>query len=66
MEAKLKAWLESKGKTKSSQRLVAFSSPCLRKTPKSINSAKRSVTFGSSVKRGETSMNKDAERIKER
>ncbi|KAI9115964.1 hypothetical protein K1719_012894 [Acacia pycnantha] len=66
MEAKLKAWLESKGKTKSSQRLNALNSPCLRKTPKSINSAKRSVTFESSVKEGGNAMNQDAERTKER
>ncbi|XP_054791731.1 kinesin-like protein KIN-10B [Prosopis cineraria] len=66
MEAKLRAWLESKGKTKSSQRLAAFNSPCLRKTPKSINSAKRSVTFVSSVKGGGTVISQNAERTKER
>ncbi|XP_054784183.1 LOW QUALITY PROTEIN: kinesin-like protein KIN-10B [Prosopis cineraria] len=66
MEAKLRAWLESKGKTKSSQRLAAFNSPCLRKTPKSINSAKRSVTFVSSVKGGGIVISQNAERTKER
>ncbi|CAL0302705.1 unnamed protein product [Lupinus luteus] len=64
MEAKLKAWLESKGKTKSSQqRLEPFNCQLVRKTPSSIvTSAKRSVTFESSVKVGR----KDAQHTKER
>ncbi|XP_019450217.1 PREDICTED: kinesin-like protein KIN-10B isoform X1 [Lupinus angustifolius] len=68
MEAKLKAWLESKGKTKSSQqRMEPFSSQHLRKTPSSIaTSAKRSVTFESSVKVGRTTNNQYAQHTKER
>ncbi|KAK7395292.1 hypothetical protein VNO78_15843 [Psophocarpus tetragonolobus] len=53
MHAKLRAWLESKGKTKSTQRLGPFNSPLQKKTPSSIvNPAKRSITFNSSVKKG--------------
>ncbi|KAK7255824.1 hypothetical protein RIF29_29247 [Crotalaria pallida] len=68
MEAKLRAWLESKGKTKSSQRLGAFNSPLVKKTPSSIitTSAKRSVTFDSSVKGGRTANNQGAQHTKER
>ncbi|MED6185574.1 hypothetical protein PIB30_058425 [Stylosanthes scabra] len=60
MEAKLKAWLESKGKTKSSQKLAAFNSPVPRKTPCSVTiSAKRCVTFNGSVKEGRTGINEN-------
>ncbi|GLT92541.1 hypothetical protein SLE2022_103740 [Rubroshorea leprosula] len=41
MEAKLQAWLESKGKTKSAQRMGAFPSSILGKTPKSVSSVKK-------------------------
>ncbi|KAK9290306.1 hypothetical protein L1049_008473 [Liquidambar formosana] len=40
MEAKLRAWLESKGKTKSAQRMGAFGSPFFTKTPGSVSSLK--------------------------
>lgn len=67
MEAKLRAWLESKGKAKSSQKLGAFNSPLPKKTPSSIiTSAKRSVTFNSSVKEGRTATNQDAKHTNER
>lgn len=67
MAAKLRAWLESKGKTKSSQRLGAFNSPLVIKTPSSIiTSAKRSVTFNNSVKGGRTATNQDAQHTNER
>lgn len=68
MEAKLKAWLESRGKTKSSQqRLGAFNSPVVQKTPGStISSARRSVTFNSSVKGGRTFINQKAQHTTER
>ncbi|TXG58612.1 hypothetical protein EZV62_016441 [Acer yangbiense] len=42
MEAKLQAWLESKGKTKSARRMAApFSSPIVGKTPTSVSSLKK-------------------------
>ncbi|TKY66030.1 Kinesin protein KIF22-B [Spatholobus suberectus] len=67
MEAKLRAWLESKGKTKSAQRLGAFNSPLPKKTPSSIiTPAKRSITFNSSVKGGGTAINLDAQHTNER
>ncbi|ESW12309.1 hypothetical protein PHAVU_008G101900 [Phaseolus vulgaris] len=67
MEAKLKAWLESKGKTKSTQRLGPFNSPLLKKTPVSIvTPAKRSITFNSSVKGGRTAINLDTKHTNER
>ncbi|KAL1359644.1 kinesin-like protein KIN-10B [Arachis hypogaea] len=66
MEAKLKAWLESKGKTKSSQRFAASISLFPRKTPSSVKiSAKRCVTFDSSVKEGRTGINESAQHTKE-
>ncbi|GAU21849.1 hypothetical protein TSUD_176950 [Trifolium subterraneum] len=68
MEAKLRAWLESKGKTNGSQqRLGPFNSPLMKKTPGSIiTSAKRSVNFNTSVKEARTSTNKDAKQTTER
>ncbi|MCI06430.1 kinesin-like protein KIF22-like [Trifolium medium] len=68
MEAKLRAWLESKGKTNSSQqRLGPFNSPLVKKTPGSIiSSAKRSVNFNTSVKEARTSTKKDAKQTTER
>ncbi|XP_009798701.1 kinesin-like protein KIN-10B [Nicotiana tabacum] len=50
MEAKLRAWLESKGKTKSAQRIGAFDSPFTIKTPNSICSTKKLSLFESSSK----------------
>lgn len=68
METKLRAWLESKGKTKSTQRLGPFNSPLLKKNPVSIvTPAKRSITFNSSVKKGgRTAINFDTKRTNER
>lgn len=68
MEAKLRAWLESKGKTKSAQRLGPLNSPLPKKTPSSIvTPAKRSITFNSSVKKGgRTAINLDAQHTNER
>ncbi|KOM38001.1 hypothetical protein LR48_Vigan03g138300 [Vigna angularis] len=66
METKLRAWLESKGKTKSTQRLGPFNSPLLKKTPVSIiTPAKRSITFNSSVKGGRSAINLDTKRTNE-
>ncbi|KAG5092060.1 hypothetical protein JHK82_050838 [Glycine max] len=67
MEAKLRAWLESKGKTKSAQRLGPLNSPLPKKTPSSIvTPAKRSITFNSSVKKWGKTANLDAQHTNER
>ncbi|KAK7293054.1 hypothetical protein RJT34_15915 [Clitoria ternatea] len=66
MEAKLRAWLESKGNTKSAQRNGAFNTPLTKKTPSSIITAKRCVTFNSSTKGGRTTNNQDPQNTKER
>ncbi|KAJ8532938.1 hypothetical protein K7X08_015827 [Anisodus acutangulus] len=50
MEAKLHAWLESKGKTKSTHRIGAFDSPFTSKTPNTICSTKKLGLFESSSK----------------
>ncbi|BFG36185.1 hypothetical protein CerSpe_224590 [Prunus speciosa] len=50
MEAKLRAWLESRGKTKSAQRIQAFDSPLLGKTPSSFANVKKPTINLSSVK----------------
>lgn len=50
MEAKLRAWLESKGKTKSAQRVGALSSPCAGKTSSSITTLKKHSVSRSSAK----------------
>nr|DAD38666.1 TPA_asm: hypothetical protein HUJ06_012988 [Nelumbo nucifera] len=50
MEAKLRAWLESKGKTKNTQRSGAFASPLLSKTPNSLSSVKKPSLHQSSAK----------------
>ncbi|KAL5807120.1 hypothetical protein ACOSQ3_030008 [Xanthoceras sorbifolium] len=49
MEAKLQAWLESKGKTKIARRMVPFSSPIVGKTPTSVSSLKK-TNYRSSTK----------------
>ncbi|CAN4116971.1 unnamed protein product [Withania somnifera] len=63
MEAKLRAWLESKGKTKSTQRIGAFDSPFTSKTPNSIT--RKIGLFGSSSKQKSIS-NQGASSIKRR
>lgn len=50
MEAKLRAWLESKGKTKSAQRMGVFSSPLPSKTPTSMSSLKRTKIYQTPAK----------------
>ncbi|XP_078152467.1 ATP binding microtubule motor family protein [Carex rostrata] len=55
MEAKLRAWLESKGKTKSIQRLDGLFSPTRQaKTPSSVNAAKTQGLLRSSLKKRDT------------
>lgn len=65
MEAKLRAWLESKGKTKSAQKFGAFNSPFMGKTPSSVSSVKKPSIFRSSVKAKATT-NQAASAAKER
>ncbi|XP_022145782.1 kinesin-like protein KIN-10B isoform X2 [Momordica charantia] len=50
MEAKLRAWLESKGKTKSAQKIGGIGSPFAGKTPCSTASKLRKPLFHSSAK----------------
>lgn len=51
MEAKLRAWLQSKGKTKRAQRMGSQGgSPCLNGTPLSVSSVNRKGIFHSNVK----------------
>ncbi|KAG2685841.1 hypothetical protein I3760_10G144700 [Carya illinoinensis] len=65
MEAKLRAWLESKGKTKSAQRIGAFNSPFMGKNPSSISSVKKPSIHHSSVK-AKTTTNQGACKAKQR
>ncbi|KAJ7950323.1 Kinesin-like protein [Quillaja saponaria] len=65
MKAKLEAWLESKGKTKSSQRIGSINSPFLGKTPNSLSCAKKLSVFRNSVK-GRTPINNASSNVKER
>lgn len=65
MEAKLRDWLESKGKTKSAQRHGTFNSPCLGKTSISISTLKKHSINKSFVK-GRVATNRDASDFKER
>ncbi|XP_057470492.1 kinesin-like protein KIN-10C [Actinidia eriantha] len=62
MEAKLRAWLESKGKTKSAQRMGAFGSPFLSKA---LSSAKKPIAHHSSAKQ-KPNNNQGASCVKER
>ncbi|KAH0780880.1 hypothetical protein KY290_000478 [Solanum tuberosum] len=50
MEAKLRPWLESKGKTKSTHTIGAFDLPFTSKTPNSICSTRKLGFFGNSSK----------------
>lgn len=49
MEAKLLAWLESKGKMKSSQKMMPFRSPISSRTPCSVNSTRKIKTCPNST-----------------
>ncbi|KAI3994699.1 hypothetical protein MKX01_002315 [Papaver californicum] len=50
MEEKLRAWLESKGKTKSTNRIAGLASPCASKTPIHMSSLKKQNLFQNSGK----------------
>ncbi|CAB4284503.1 unnamed protein product [Prunus armeniaca] len=65
MEAKLRAWLESRGKTKSAQRSQALNSPLLGKTPNSFANVKKPTINLSSVK-AKVMTNRSACNAKER
>lgn len=64
MEAKLRAWLESKGKTKTAQRIGVLKSPCMGRNPSSLSSVKKPSIHHSSVKAKAT--NEGARGAKER
>lgn len=66
MESKLRAWLESKGKTKSAQRIGGIGSPFSSKTPCSTASKVRKPLFNSSAKVKQTADQSDCKREKER
>ncbi|KAG6580544.1 Kinesin-like protein KIN-10B, partial [Cucurbita argyrosperma subsp. sororia] len=66
MESKLRAWLESKGKTKSAQRIGGIGSPFSSKTPCSTASKVRKPLFNSSAKVKKTANQSDCKREKER
>uniref|UniRef100_F6HJH1 Kinesin motor domain-containing protein n=2 Tax=Vitis vinifera TaxID=29760 RepID=F6HJH1_VITVI len=65
MEAKLRAWLESKGKTKSAQRMKAFGSPLMSKASSSLSSLKKPCPCHSSTK-AKAITNQGASNAKER
>lgn len=55
MEAKLLAWLESKGKTKSSaQKMGTFGSPLIIKTPSAMSSKKKPAYHSSAKQKSNT------------
>ncbi|GMP50790.1 hypothetical protein CsSME_00017269 [Camellia sinensis var. sinensis] len=66
MEAKLCAWLESKGKTKSAQKMGAFGSPFVIKTPSSMHSAKKPSAHNNSSAKQKPNTNHCASNVKER
>ncbi|GMH23084.1 hypothetical protein Nepgr_024927 [Nepenthes gracilis] len=62
MEAKLLAWLESKGKTKSTQRMGAFGSPLFTKTPGSLSSFRKAAPLCLSSVKSKTTRQGDSTR----
>ncbi|KAJ1686524.1 hypothetical protein LUZ63_017914 [Rhynchospora breviuscula] len=67
MEAKLRAWLESKGKTKSIQRLDGLLSPTRQaKTPSSVSSAKTQGPLRSSLKKKVDTADREGSRTKKK
>ncbi|TQE02842.1 hypothetical protein C1H46_011571 [Malus baccata] len=66
MEAKLRAWLESRGKTKSARRIEAFSSPLLGKTPSSSIANVKKPNINLSSMKSKVNTNRSACTAKER
>ncbi|KAI3981214.1 hypothetical protein MKX01_041353 [Papaver californicum] len=66
MEEKLRAWLESKGKTKSIKRIVGFASPCGSKTPIHMSSLKKQNLFQNSGKAACATYGRSVSKAKER
>ncbi|KAL5549960.1 hypothetical protein UlMin_000136 [Ulmus minor] len=62
MEAKLQAWLESKGKTKSAQRVRALNSPFLGRTSHSV----KKINFNNSSVKAKVVTNRGASHVKQR
>lgn len=64
MEAKLRAWLESKGKTKSAQRMAVRGTPIVSKTPTSAHLVKKTINH--SCRKVKISPNHDTSNAAER
>lgn len=64
MEAKLRAWLESKGKTKSAHRMAVRGTPIVSKTPTSVCSAKKTINH--SCRKVKASPKQDASNAEDR
>lgn len=64
MEAKLRAWLESKGKTKSAQRMAVRGTPIVSKTPTSVCSIKKTINH--SCRKVKVSPKQDASNAEDR
>ncbi|KAH9735911.1 kinesin-like protein KIN-10B [Citrus sinensis] len=64
MEAKLRAWLESKGKTKSAQRMAVRGTPIVSKTPTSVCSVKKTINH--SCRKVKVSPKQDASNAEDR
>ncbi|KAI3985154.1 hypothetical protein MKX01_027240 [Papaver californicum] len=66
MEEKLRAWLESKGKTKSTKRIAGLASPCASKTPIPMISLKKRNLFQNSGKTACATYGRSVSKAKER
>ncbi|KAI3965810.1 hypothetical protein MKX01_010767 [Papaver californicum] len=66
MEEKLRAWLESKGKTKSTKRTAGLASSCARKTPIHMSSLKKRNLFQNSGKTTCATYGRSVSKAKER
>ncbi|KAI3981301.1 hypothetical protein MKX01_004565 [Papaver californicum] len=66
MEEKLRAWLESKGKTKSTKRIAGLASPCASKTPIHMSSLKKRNLFQNSGKAACATYGRSVSKAKER
>lgn len=66
MEEKLRAWLDSKGKTKSTKRIGGLASPCASKTPIPMTSVKKRNLFQNSGKAACATYGRSISKPKER